>query len=299
MNRVPRNLRRKLNKRLLAQESAFHSMGDTAVGDSSRPHTFIDNGANILAVAHLDTAYKVLNPVWQNQRVISPQLDDRLGVWVLLDLLPAMGGTKFDVLFTTDEEVGASTASDFVASKDYNWIFSFDRRGNQVVMYDYEDQHTASLVERHGWEVGNGSFSDISYLSHLGVKGFNFGVGYYKEHTADCNAYLPDTLSNVKRFISFFDAHKDEKLVHTPKPKRSKSSWADYRYGSWDRDFYLPPSKSSRHGYPLDCAYCWAQIDLDWSFCPYCGEPIGCDTKNDFDDDDDDTVLDADWIIRS
>ena len=64
-----------------------------------------NKGAKILGVAHLDTVltsnhFKVKK---NGRRVYNMQLDDRLGVYTMLDLLPQMG-IEFDLLLTEGEE---------------------------------------------------------------------------------------------------------------------------------------------------------------------------------------------------
>lgn len=169
-------------------------------------YRFIDNGANILAVAHLDIHPNIADNNFFGEsegRVYSPALDDRLGVYILLDLLPSLG-VKVDVLLTDDEEIGRSTAQLFESTKAYNWMFQFDRHGTDVVMYQYHSSGLCDLLESVGFKVGNGSFSDICYLDHLGISGFNFGTGYYKEHTLTCYANLSEVEVQVKRFVAFF-----------------------------------------------------------------------------------------------
>ncbi|MCP6726064.1 hypothetical protein NL526_28810, partial [Klebsiella pneumoniae] len=66
--------------------------------------------------------------------------DDRLGLYYIMEILPSLG-INVDVLLTTDEEIGQSSASEFkkAEGKQYNWMFMFDRHGyGNVVMYQYE-----------------------------------------------------------------------------------------------------------------------------------------------------------------
>ena len=113
---------------------------------------FIDNGADTLAVGHLDYV-KYHKAVMEEGILKCGQLDDRLGVWIILELLPAMG-IQSDILLTTNEEKGLSTAGLFdlsvVGKQDhqYNWMYEFDRRGKEVVMYKYEDEATAQIAQR-------------------------------------------------------------------------------------------------------------------------------------------------------
>lgn len=168
---------------------------------------FRDNGADVLAIAHLD--YVEWAPPRKHGPIIrAPQLDDRLGVWVLLNVLPKLG-VKVDVLLTDHEEMGASTGQYF-QGKDYNWMFEFDRKGFDVVMYQYDDPYYVELLEKAGFVPGWGSFSDICLMDHFLVTGFNFGVGFYNEHTWKCHADIRVTIQQAKRFAKFWQAHKCE-----------------------------------------------------------------------------------------
>src|SRR4051794_30743638 len=75
-----------------------------------------DNGSDILAVAHLDTVGLAHQRACHfvdtegGPVVYSRALDDRLGAYIILDLLPALGITH-DILLTVGEESGQSTAA--------------------------------------------------------------------------------------------------------------------------------------------------------------------------------------------
>jgi len=141
--------------------------------------------------------------------IYSPQLDDRLGVYTILDLMPSLG-VKMDALLTDDEEIGRSTASLFATDKQYNWIVEFDRRGTGAVMYEYDFPcHDYFDIER-------GTFSDICELEHLGCQGINIGVAYHKEHTTRCHMVLEDYAEQMVRFQTMWtDLHKT-KMEHEP-----------------------------------------------------------------------------------
>lgn len=174
-----------------------------------------DNGSDILAIAHLDSVQDdgtctVVNTA-AGPLALSGTLDDRLGAYVILDLLPKLGVTC-DWLLTTDEEIGQSTAECFDADKTYNWMFQFDRGGTDVVMYEYETPELVELVESSGARVGIGSFSDICLLNHLGCVGFNWGVGYQDYHGPRAHAWLDDTFRMVARFVKFYNANASTAL---------------------------------------------------------------------------------------
>ena len=181
-------------------------------------YIYIDRGSNVLGIAHLDTVQNLnhfdVTEEHGTKKINNAQLDDRLGAYVLLDLLPKIG-VDCDILLTEGEEKGRSTAKYFKPTKDYNWIFSFDRMGMDTVMYQYDDENTKKLIEDHGFLHGKGSFSDIAFLEHLGVKGFNFGVGYYDNHGPQSHAFESHILHNVTRFKDFYNKFKDTKLPHT------------------------------------------------------------------------------------
>jgi len=202
-----------------------------------------DNGGKILAVVHLDTVqdcyYNKLkqfsDPIVKvdaktgQMTFTSIQLDDRLGLYYLLYVLPGLG-INYDILMTMDEEVGRSSANEFVTTKDYNWVFQFDRHGfGNVVMYQYENKHMCDLLEDVGYDVQIGTFSDISSLEHLGVKGFNFGCGYINEHNNWCSTRTDWMAVCVNMFVEFYTAHVDEKFVHVKTaPKNYRKSYSYY-----------------------------------------------------------------------
>src|SRR5688572_4953131 len=156
-------------------------------------YIYQNNNSRILGVAHLDTVLSMNHfyrlKVNQDQIVLNAQLDDRLGAYTLLHLLPSMG-LKYDLLLTEGEEMGLSTAAHFKTDKQYNWMFSFDRKGTDVVMYQYESKPLTAALESSKFKIGIGSFSDIAFLDHLGCKGFNVGTGYHGEHSTMCYANM-------------------------------------------------------------------------------------------------------------
>ena len=136
-----------------------------------------------------------------------------LGVHLLLDVLPHLG-VRFDVLLTDGEERGCSTARWFLPPRKYNWMFSFDRAGTDVVLYQFDTPATRRLLHRSGFRVGVGSYSDITDLWFLGCAGFNFGCGYHRQHKPDCYADLGETRAMVARFVGFWQRNAGRRLPH-------------------------------------------------------------------------------------
>lgn len=215
---------------------------------------------DILAVAHLDNVHHSVDfhafSHMQDVIVYSPTLDDRLGAYVILKLLPQLG-LHYDILLTEGEETGHTTASQFEIDKKYNWIFEFDRRLDDVVMYQYETPKYAALLKGYGFKVGIGSFSDIGSLGHLGATAFNFGVGYEDEHSNYAHAYMSLLTGQIKRFVSFYKENKDTAMPfeQTKSYKRS--------YGTAGTSAYLYGEK----GYWLNNKWhSWEDFDADeWS----------------------------------
>ncbi|MCK9369379.1 hypothetical protein M0R04_05535 [Candidatus Dojkabacteria bacterium] len=174
---------------------------------------FMNNNSNILGVAHLDTVqqschFAVVNS-GKRKLIFCPKLDDRIGVYTLLYLLPKLG-VNIDILFSNDEERGASTASRFKTDKKYNWMVEFDRRGDDAVTYRYRFD---DVVEKH-FIIGVGSYSDISSMSHLGCMGFNVGVGYSDEHSINAYMDVEMYINQIAYFLLFYQSNKDTFYEH-------------------------------------------------------------------------------------
>jgi acetylornithine deacetylase/succinyl-diaminopimelate desuccinylase-like protein len=208
-------------------------------------YLFKDNGASVLAVAHLDTVIaadrrrcRFVETEGAGTMVVSGALDDRLGAYIILELLPKLG-IVYDVLLTVGEESGGSTAQFFnPGDMEYDWIIEFDRGGTDVVMYQFEDDEVAAMVKDAGARVGVGSFSDIAYMEHLGIKAFNWGVGYgHPDHGPRCHAFLEDTFEMVDHYLDFHRINRGTAMPHWEVPPMARgtsgySTWGSYGGGS-------------------------------------------------------------------
>ena len=197
---------------LTADRWWFAQFGESLITDLPTRHLiYQDNGADILGVGHIDTVdnhrstqteagleahSKAMNLARYHQT--GPQLDDRLGVWALLSVLPEH--MNYDVLLTDNEEIGQSTAASFEPpnGKAYNWIFELDRRKDGCVLYQYGSKKWNKELTKAGFRIDRGSFSDIGYLDHLGVQGVNIGIGYDHEHTLACDWDIDFTREQLK-----------------------------------------------------------------------------------------------------
>lgn len=229
LSKIEQAFSRKALRRVCeADELSFgdaYDMDMYHVVDQPAPDNFYfykDNGSNILAVAHLDTVghaedrrCRFVVTEGGGTVVFSRALDDRLGAYIILELLPLLG-LNYDILLTVGEESGRSTAAYFEPPKGklYDYMIEFDRGGTDVVMYQYDDAEVRQLVKDCGARVGDGSFSDISYLGHLEVKGFNWGVGYQDYHGPRAHAFLDDTFAMLSRYLTFAEQNEGVAMPH-------------------------------------------------------------------------------------
>lgn len=227
-------------------------------------YLYVDRGAKILAVAHLDT---VADNQWKKKQyeetkvriedvgiddalVTSIALDDRLGVFFLMDVLPYLG-IGYDILLTTDEEIGKSTADNFMTKKKYNWMFEFDRRGyGTAVLYQYDTKDIKDALTALDYKIEQGSFSDIAHLDDLGCVGINFGTGYVNEHTSYCSTRVSWMNVAINMFVDFYRAYKNTHFIYDAPAYGGygRYGYNDYGYGysygnySWKSS---TPSKST------------------------------------------------------
>jgi len=197
------------------------------------------SGATVLAVAHMDVVSESSSfdsfSTPDDIMVFSPALDDRLGVFTMTHLLKQFG-LEMDLLFTTDEERCSSTAEEFVdyCGKDYNWIVGLDRKGSDVVLYDYDtNTDFVDALKAAEFKLSLGSFSDISYMEPMQTSAFNMGIGYHFQHTNKCCASMLELAGQLRKLKSFFDAFSETKFTHTPEPRTLSGAATWSAPGKW------------------------------------------------------------------
>jgi len=83
-------------------------------------------------------------------------------------------------------------------------MFSFDRVGEDVVCYQYESVPLVNLLHSAGFGVGQGSYSCIAELEHLGCAGMNFGCGMHDCHNDGAYCDLAMLGRQIRRFAAFY-----------------------------------------------------------------------------------------------
>ena len=196
---------------------------------------WINNNSDILAVCHMDTVRKPTHFARAKDGLFDilycETLDDRLGCHIALDVLPQMN-INVDVLLTTGEETGKSTAKYFKTEKKYRWIVEFDRRGEDVVLYDYEDDpEWDDALLSAGFNISMGSFSDISTMESLGVSAFNMGIGYHDEHGYMAHMFPHEYYRQMKRFSWFVTKYRDQSFTHVERLYTPYNNYAYFKSG--------------------------------------------------------------------
>lgn len=272
--------------------------------DDSNHYIYIDNGCDILGVAHIDSVQKFNGILITDEFIRCNTVDDRIGVYMLLYGLPSIG-VSCDILLTDNEESGMSTAQFFETPKQYNWMFQFDRGYDDVVTYQFDDRKMEDELASAGFKVNYGIFSDICYLDHLGCCGFNVGCGMRKYHSKHAYVDIDALLSMTVMFRRFWSINQDCFFEYEPMQEDG-----DSRGGLWHwdgDDMYL------WHGLQVDakdnpeveiqCDYCGVLTPIDELKDLYGGDALVCqgccnhimntyidkETADDGDDDAEDT----------
>lgn len=273
---------RKLKERCEATFKDFqHLPGAEVRSGPHGQHIFFDRGKDILAVAHTDYVMWGRPHFYKNDQdgvcIQCPQLDDRLGCWVLLDVLPIlMGGeAQYDLLLTDGEESGRTTAKDFTAPRQYKWGFEFDRRGIGAVLYKYDNVPAfKDALKAADFDIQFGSFSDICALESVGRCFVNIGTGYYSEHTSACRARIRDTISQAAKFADFWELNKNIEYPWTkpvynyqwPSHYQSDTNYVGYGrgnpYGGYYQDTSKRKTKRSKYVKPKSGKGSCVRVDM-------------------------------------
>lgn len=183
---------------------------------------FIDNGGDVLFVAHLDTVLPPKMKKRTKKRLHASGLDDRLGCLLAYELGTRLGA---DILFTDDEEMCRSTAQ-YHLVKNYNWTVEFDRGGDDVVTYGI-DSYDFRMALTEYWNIGIGSYSDIVDLPTLTCC-FNLGIGYFHAHSKDSYVNLKMLRQQVSKFEWFYGKYSGTKFMADM--RQENDNFSSYAY---------------------------------------------------------------------
>ena len=261
----------KLRERCAASERELFNevvrRGGVIGGPDGEQYAFLSRGAKVLSVAHVDTVIRdhhfIDVPLPTGERfVYCPQLDDRLGVYTILDLLPALG-VHTDVLLTTNEERANSSAKHFDTKKKYHWLVQFDRHGVDWVSYQYGIDAPSKLFGPRGL----GSYTCIAELGHLGASAFNVGVAYYREHHTDSYMNVNEYADQIARFCRFYDEYKDVYFPHREDPVRIGLGDGMFHGADYCHYCGLPDVETKEYmsGWQL-CRRCWELFGAEEDF---------------------------------
>ncbi len=251
--------------------------------DKNKRRIFIDNGAKILFIAHLDTVQKPLIRKIKKGRIYGAGFDDRAGCYCAYELSKTL---KADVLLCDNEESGCSSAL-YHQCKEYNWILELDRSGTDFVEYDTAPFSMIEAAKKY-FKEGIGSFSDIAFLDTK-CAAINCGIGYQHAHSKDSYIVLDDMEKQLKRIKRFYEHNKDIKYNQPTKSNwgiygRSRIPYAGYyNYGQDLKD----DCYSCRRTTCLGCkkvAYDYAtdiEESDEISICDFCGEKAPVRTTQD------------------
>jgi hypothetical protein len=148
--------------------------------------------------------------------------------------------TDVDVLITTDEEKGRSTAGNVPDAlfAGYNSIVELDRAGNDFVHYDLADDKLENAYKEFA-PLSFGSFSDICFIDEDALKCgcINVGIGYQLSHST--NSYVEvDSLTKAWKGINSFLNKYSSIKFDKPVKKYSKYGPSKYDYwGSYEYDY--------------------------------------------------------------
>jgi hypothetical protein len=212
--------------------------------------------------------------------------DDRAGIFAIMQIIKR--GLRPHIIFTTDEEIGATgaiaLACDDCPFKDLRFIIQLDRRGeDDCVFYDCDNKQFIDFIEEYGFVEAIGTFSDISMICpDWGVAGVNLSVGYRDEHSVSEVLFVKHwkaTVDKVEKILRTEDLPRFEYVARKSagcgiwyssylKSKASKCTCA--KCGFCGNASELIPVKTADLKWHYYCAECIGDSKVSW--CHSCGE---------------------------
>lgn len=191
----------------------------------------------ICLVAHMDTVFNVppLDFYYdQKEQVLwSPDglgTDDRAGVYAILEIISR--GLRPHVIFTMGEEKGGIGASALLKSfpdcpfGELNFIIELDRKGEKdCVFYQCDNPDFARFIKKYGFELGYGTFTDISLIApKWKIAAVNLSVGYINEHTYSEMLFLKYLRVTIDKVVKILKTENLQSFAYIPK-KHTYDMW--------------------------------------------------------------------------
>lgn len=176
----------------------------------------------ICLIAHLDTVFKrtpnMNNFFYDSDKDVlwSPGgsgFDDRVGVYCILQILKK--GYKPHIIFTDGEEIGGIGAEELINHYqnppfDCKALIELDRaNSNDAVFYNCDNLEFEKYIEKFGFKIDIGSFTDISIIAPVWkIAAVNCSVGYYLEHSVAEYLKCNETDATINRIVKILLKHE-------------------------------------------------------------------------------------------
>lgn len=265
------------------EEWEFYKFVDEVIETPHGVMMIKNRGNPILGVGHLDTVQQERVFKHEGNKFFAPQLDDRLGVYLLLEVLPSMG-FDFDLLLTDSEEVGQSTAQYYQyytnAAKSYNWMLEIDRFGaSDAALYQYYNKYLADLIRTVDLSPSNGSNTDIAYLDGIGISGVNFSCAYQQNHSMNAYVDLVKLDGIIPKIIDFIVKYQHTRIPFKPDPIPVTTSYSyyssrivsNYNDGKEKSKYNSYYSNYDVHDISTGCSVCDSDNCTGLDDCVICG----------------------------
>lgn len=227
----------------------------------------LGTSGRILGLAHIDTVFdsRMPRPVDSGHIIISPALDDRIGIYVLLALRELM--PMIDIVLTDNEESCDSTAQAIPENPDYIAMMEIDRGGfadNALYQYLNDPIWSAYTESITGLKAVSGSYSDIAD-SETGIAGVNLAAGYNLAHSLECYVLKDDILKVYRNALRFAST-----ILLESKPFRFDNvRYPSGRSAMWESDHIYSGELTGR---VWECRNCGMEYDPEINVeCPRCG----------------------------
>jgi hypothetical protein len=230
----------------------------------------INPGGRILCIAHRDTVFDNKLPIPRDTGniILSPALDDRIGIYILMALRESI--LDITIVITDNEESCNSTARFIKPNDKYIAMVEVDRAMvNDSALYQYlQDPLWADYIESiTNLKAEIGTYSDIASVE-IGIPGVNLSAGYSLAHSDSCYVIKRDIIAvyaNAFKVIS--------ELLKNSKPiffdNKKYDSIASYNARWEEDDKWKSESRTSFSRYY--CPNCGREYDRELeSQCPHC-----------------------------